>query len=342
MQIANRDVFPSDEIRAASPMLAGLLDLPAIDEEIRARDGAAIAAKRNYHRYGRLAISLIAISAIYTVAEALSIVPQGASAIASIIAVVFAAIGIGLQAILIVTRQKEKWLLQRFAVERLRSLKFQAFRMAWLAEGPEDLAARAAGFAAREVARLDEEIAMGPSVIRSFDPALALVAMGLPRKPANAAIAEAADTAYTDLRMTYQKRFALGEIDRMADRRRVFESSQDLIYVCAAVFALLALLTKGLQAFNMTFFAPPLVAWIDFLAVALFIAGASKAIMDNAGIEEQSASRYERYVRDIETITRQSAAGCMGLVTRIEAMERVALGELDLFCRAAARISYRL
>jgi len=128
----------------------------------------------------------------------------------------------------------------------------------------------------------------------------------------------------------------------MSGRRRVFESTQDMIYLAAAAFAFLALLAKAVEATGTSAFPTHALAWIDFLAVTLFIAGASKSIMDNASIEEQSRSRYAQYIRDIEAVALDASQKGARLPQIVDAMETVALGELDLFCRAAERISYRL
>ena len=133
MQIANRDVFPTDTTTEVFAPVRTLFQIPAIDEAFNKHEAAAVRAKRRYHRFGRLAIILIAFSSIYTVAEAIIIPPYPAQPLTSAIAALLAGLGIVLQIYLITTHQKEKWLLNRYAVERLRSAKFQAYHLGHIA-----------------------------------------------------------------------------------------------------------------------------------------------------------------------------------------------------------------
>ena len=62
--------------------------------------------------------------------------------------------------------------------------------------------------------------------------------------------------------------------------------------------------------------------------------------LDNASIEEQSQTRFEQYVRDIERIA--TGADKATLPELVYDMELICLHELDDFCRAGEKISYRL
>ncbi|MEL6245998.1 MAG: hypothetical protein AAFR41_12730 [Pseudomonadota bacterium] len=341
--VANRDVFPADETREIHREIVSLLDVPVIDTLFTEMDKTALKAKRLYHRLGRLAITLIAISAVYTVGDAVGLLAAiGAPEQISIAAVLFAAIGIGLQTYILLSHQKDKWLINRFGVERLRSLKFQAYRLAQAATDHGALKTAVDTFATREVARLKDELTNGMAAIKAFDPSRAIAGTAVPAKAVNPVLAAAALDAFCDLRITYQKRFAQGEIEAMSDRRRIFESSQDFIYAAAAIFAFVALAVKGVEALGVDVSQVLSIPLIDFLAVSLFIAGASKSIMDNASIEDVSKTRYEQYARDVETVSLDATRKTAKLSTIVDRMERTALNELDVFCRAAERISYRL
>lgn len=338
METANRDMFPVDGMRSAFESVAPLLSQPVIDEAFARRDAAAIKGKRRYHGYGQFAIGLIAFGAVYTLAEALILPAYPGNNIVSAIVALLAGVAIAVQIYVIATRQKTTWLLNRYAVERLRSLKFQAFIVAQTSETVDDMEAAANAFAVRETARLDNELNGGIAVIRAFVPDKAIASTDAPRKPVNRDLADAARDAYLELRVTYQKRFAQSELARFGENKRVSDSSQDIIYLAAAAFAFLSLGAKVLLQGQES----PVVDWFDFLAVAMFILGATKAIMDNASLEQQSQTRYEQYVRDIEQVAERGQARGASLVDLVRDMEALCLHELDDFCRAGERISYRL
>jgi hypothetical protein len=336
MQIANRDVFPTSATAEVFAPVQTLFQIPAIDEAFNKHEAAAVRAKRRYHRFGRLAIVLIACSSIYTVADAIIIPPYPAQPLASALAALLAGLGIVLQIYLITTHQKEKWLLNRYAVERLRSSKFQAYHLGHIAQDANELEILSDQFAARQVASIENELNGGDSVFRAFQPAAAVSLPRTPKKPANADLARITREAYGELRIQYQKRFAQSELTHFANRRRIFYSSQDMIYLSAAAFAFFALSTKLFAGLD----GAATSGWLDFLAVTLFIAGATVSILDNASIEEQSQTRFEQYVRDIEQIA--SHADETNLLDLVRDMELLCLQELDTFCRAGERISYRL
>jgi len=342
MQTPNRDLYATDSTKHQYKAVASLLDSPTLDKEFNKRNTAAIKAKRQYHRLGQLAIVLVAMSAIFTIAEALILPEILDNIILKFTAVTMAGVGIVLQCYLILTKQKQKWLINRFASERLRSLKFQAFITAHTAENIKDLQIKAHSYIAKELAKLENEINAGIAVLKNFAPSKALEVMkaeisGTKAKPKNPEIASIAHQAYTELRVQYQKNFALSELSNFTGRRRIFNSTQDMIYLAAAAFAFISLGAKIAEPLTLGIDT----GWIDFLAVTLFILGATEAIMDNALLEEQSQSRFEQYVRDIEEISSSGNAAKSNLPLLVLNMERLCLNELDVFCRAAERISYR-
>ncbi|MEM7005685.1 MAG: hypothetical protein AAGF33_08050 [Pseudomonadota bacterium] len=314
-----------------------LIDNPVLDEAFVRHENLAVKAKRRYHRLGRFAIALIAFSSIYTLAEALILPTYAIDGIISAATLALAGVGIVLQLYLIYTHQKEVWLVNRYAVERLRSLKFQSFHLAHIADTKDTLIFAAKDYVTKSVTRLENELNAGEAVIRSFQPVLAVNIPPTQTRPANPELAKIASDAFLELRVAYQKRFAQSELSQYANRRRVFNSSQDMIYLFAAAFAFISLGAKLLGQFDVQINT----GWFDFFAVALFILGATKSILDNASIEEQSETRFEQYIRDIDQITADSGK-TPHLPTLVTEMELLCMQELDNFCRAAERISYRM
>jgi hypothetical protein len=337
MMIPNRDMFPTDETQRQIEDVKALIQSDQLDAAFLEHDKLANRAKRQYHRLGKLSIVLVAISAIFTLAEALFLPNMFSGFAPTLIAATMAGVGVVLQCYLLITKQKSKWLTHRFATERIRSIKFQAYQLVMDAQNQDDLTNRAAVFADRQLATLNNEMNAGIAILKNFSPHKALEVIESGSKPKNDAMMRMARDAYQELRVDYQRNFALSEVNNFQSRRRLFNSTQDMIYLGAAIFAFISLGAKIYQKFG----APIDTGWIDFLAVTLFVLGATEAIMDNATLEEQSQTRYEQYVRDIEVLESQTTHATGTFSSFVQAMERICMTELDHFCRAADRISYR-
>lgn len=337
MKISNRDMFVSEASQEQYKEIMPLLEIPALDAEFLKRDKLAKKAKKRYHYLGQLAIIFVASSAIFSIADALILKNFLDNIIFKYIAVGVAGLGITLQCYLFFTKQKLKWLLNRFRTERLRSLKFQTYLLVQSAADTEDLKRLTEAFTTKKMAQLENDMNAGIAVLRNFSPSSLLDELSAPSKAKNSSLAKQARDAYLDLRVRYQRNFALSEVASFAGRRRFFNSSQDMIYLGAAIFSFLSLGAKVTDPSGLGINT----AWIDFLAVTLFVLGATESIRDNALLEGQSQTRFEQYARAIDETTSGTNPGGTNLKHLIFEMERICLDELDLFCRAAERISYR-
>lgn len=341
MQISNRDLFPTSATKTQYEEIIPLIDQPLIDGEFLRHDRAAIGAKKQYHRFGQLAIVLVALSAIFTIAEALVLPVLFQNVVLTYLAVTMAFVGIVLQCYIIFTHQKKKWLLNRYASEYIRSLKFQSFVLAHEAKDKNHLSELVNAYAVKQIARLQNQLNAGYAILTDFSPGkISEQLRPATRKTAsNPELSALALEAYLELRFDYQKNFSLNNVEAFKVRRRWFTSSQDMIYLTAAIMAFISLGAKVLT--NAGASIPT--DWIDFSAITLFILGATEAIMDNALLEEQSQVRYEQYVRELsETHTRlDNLRKSQILPDYVLNIELVCLGELGEFCRSAERISYR-
>jgi hypothetical protein len=337
MQVANRDLFVTDAVQKQYANIQALINSDLLDEAFLKHDKIANRAKYQYHRLGKLAIILVAISAIFTLAEALILNDSLSGFLPTLIAATMAGTGIILQCYLILTKQKTKWLVNRFASERIRSLKFQAYQLAFSASDADELNTLVSAFVHKQFSKLNNELNAGIAVLKNFSPRMGLEIVKAPAKPKNSNMSDMAFEAYHDLRVNYQRNFALSEVTKFQSRRRLFNSTQDMIYLGAAIFAFLSLGAKISERFGFIIDT----GWIDFVAVTLFVLGATEAIMDNATLEEQSQTRYEQYSRDIDVLLSEKANLRKKLPDLVAGIERICLNELDNFCRAADRISYR-
>jgi hypothetical protein len=334
MQTPNRDLFPTAAMLERFPTITPLLVNEPIDNAFKRHEVISVAAKKLYHRLGLLSIILVGGSAIYTVADTL-LMKGAAGPLVSLAAAIAGSIGLGSQIYMLAAKLKSKWLVNRFACERIRSLKFQSYSIAATAADEEELARRIKPYCAAELAKLESELNMGISTFETFVPDKAVIVPKRGPGPINETMVQEAIDAFRELRVQYQDRFAAGELHRLKEHKRAFHSAADTLYFVGACLVLLSLLSKIVPA------AIPISAWVDFLAISAFILSISKDVLDNAALTAPSAARFQRYREDIAEVEAQIAAGAE-LDSFVPQMERVALGELEEFCDASKSINYRL
>ncbi len=333
MQEPNRDIFPTPAMLERFPNITPLLKNEAIEAAFNRHEALSVSGKRWFHRLGLVSMVLIGGSAIYTIAEALLFKGAGNPAI-SIAAAISAAIGIAAQIYTLAAKVKSKWLVNRFACERLRSIKFQAYSLAATARDEAELAQRTRQLTATEIAKLESELNMGISIFEAFVPEKCVSVPAPGAGPANPDITGEAMTAFRELRLIYQDRYAAAELHRLRENRRVFHSAADILYFSGACLVLLSLLAKIVPGL-------PISAWVDFLAISAFVLSISKTVLDSATLTEPSTARFVRYREDIAEVERRIEHGAT-LDMVVPQMERIALGELEEFCDASKSINYRL
>ena len=338
MQEANRDLFPTDATVSLFEPVRPLLVNRLVDSAFNKHNDASVAAKKVYHLLGRIATILIAVSAIYTLADAL-VIPSysGTNFVAAAIGLA-AGLGIVIQVYILITNQKREWLLNRYAAERLRAIKFQAYLLASTASDTDDLETRANAYVQEKITQLTNELNSDMAALDRFTPSQALQLVETPRKAANPELEKSAKAAYLELRVVYQKRFADSELRRLDNQQRVINTSADLLYLLASFLVFGSLIVKVTASGG----TGALGNWLDFLAVTTFIIGISKEILENAALGEQSKTRFEQYGKDLSEIERDLENPKLKFRSVVEHTERVALNELDDFCRASQRINYRL
>lgn len=333
MQEPNRDIFPTPAMLERFANITPLLKNEAVETAFKRHEVLSVSGKKMFHRLGLVSMVMIGGSAIYTIAEALLF--KGASnQIVSLIAAILAAIGIGAQIYTLVAKLKTRWLLNRFACERLRSIKFQNFALAATARDENELAARVRQLTSVELAKLESELNMGISIFEAFVPEKCVAEPAPGPGPSNPDIVSEAMTAFRELRLLYQDRYAASELRRLRENRRVFHSAADILYFSGAVLTLLSLIAKTVPGVTIS-------AWVDFLAISAFVLSISKTVLDSASLTDPSAARFVRYREDIAEVERRIEHGAT-LDVVVPQMERIALGELEEFCDASKSINYRL
>lgn len=235
---------------------------------------------------------------------------------------------------MLAAKVRSKRLVNRFAGERLRSMKFQAYALAAGARTEAELAAAVSAFSRIELSRLESELNVGIAIFENFVPERIVPDPEPPEFQGDPAIIREATTAFRELRIQYQDRFAMRELHRLRGNRRFFHSAADFIYFTGACLVLLSLMTKVIPDMRIG-------DWVDFLAISAFVASLSKLVLDNASLTDPSSARFARYREDIARVVDSIDQGA-GIDRFVPLMERIALGELEQFCDASKSINYRL
>lgn len=338
-KIYNLDIRPTDETCSLYPSIRPLLRNDTLEAAFDTFEAVANSAKQRYHFWGRIAIWLIATGSIHVIAEALVLPEYEYADYLALVTALLVGAGVGLQVWLVLSRLKQRWLLNRFGAERLRSIKFQAFTLANSAPNTTALASAVEKYYSDAITRLNNELREGAQVLGRFSPKKALALGAENTQPVDATLAAEARQAYLDMRVEFQALFAGGEVERLEGREHVINSTADIIYLTGATLVALALVVRVFHVGSDT-----LHHGIDFTAVVLFIISLSMAVLEHASIDIESQSRYELYEAHMDGIhdhaTSPHAASTLGSL--VQQAELAALGELAEFCRSAARITYRV
>ena len=200
--VANRDIDPSDQLVETHPELECLLHNSAISIAFAGFEKSALRWKLIYTFFGRLSLVAVLLAMMsYDYQITLKHI-YGAPPFLVGIAAAFAAAGLFSQALLGITRAKDRWLASRFAAERLRCFKFQLFTVLEEAPDAESLAHKVKQRTSEGLAALEQELMGGRAAILEFSP---FDVMSPPRKiPAHISrrLLDEAATAYDILQFT--------------------------------------------------------------------------------------------------------------------------------------------
>jgi len=334
MRQNNRDMLPPANLLAVYAAAAVIMRNDSIDGRFENHENQAQGAKRSYHTWGRAAVLFVATSALFTFAQRFQLIGNTSRWLALVVAIL-GGFGVAMQFYLFLSKKKKTWLLNRFAAERLRSLKFQAYALSASSSGPNELGAKVEQFFKEELAHLEMELCAGVASLTLFSPALAIKSQKSSPAAEKEAL-EAARAAYRELRIAYQRRFALAEIEKFRPIQRLSTSIADFLYIAGAVLTIAGLAAVGVN------FDASIANLIEFLGAAAFVLGLSQTVLDNASLTETSTTRYERYVQSIDECDSELMKNGADFPLVVCRFERIVLEELSQFCAAASSIGYKL
>jgi len=342
--VANRDINPSEQLIAAYPDVACLIRNEAISQAFAAYEKSALRWKRIYVQFGRLSLIAVMLAMVsYDYQITLKNV-YGAPPFLAGLAAVFAATGLFSQALLGISRAKDRWLATRFGAERLRCFKFQLFTVLEEVTDAEGLAHRVKQRTAEGLAALEQELMGGRAAILEFSP---FDVISPPHRKAahpSRKIVDEAATVYDMLRFSVESQH-FEDRYRDHDRETKFPSLlSELSFMSGAVLACIGILTALLpEAGRLSHIlkAPGVMAWVDFLTWMLFVLSAVVAIYERGSAHQQNAERYVTFGREVRRI-RANAMTHMpaSFFDAVREMEHLMLREIQDFCRDVKHSNY--
>jgi hypothetical protein len=339
----NRDIDPSPLLVSEFPALAPVIVNPDLSQAFWQHEHVAVRCKRLYVLLGRTALICIFLTMVFFDYEFTLQRVYGVSIAARVLGVAVAALGVGAQFWLIIGRIKEKWLIERFAAERLRCLKFQAFTLVPVAATPTQLASDVAAFTRKGIARLEQELLGGRSALYEFLPEL--VVPRETRDPsATADVIRDAFRVYESLRLEVQAQHFETQA-RVADERARFPSTiSEITFALGGILAcgqIGATAWSALNGFRTVPIPDTLQPWLAFFTLLLFVLSAVLAVYQRGSGDEPHYERYKHYAREIGRIRMnrdpESTSSFLDTVSRVE---RIEWRELYEFCRDGMRSNY--
>lgn len=332
----NKDIFPDAAVVQAFPNAAPAIENSLTREAFDIYESRARRARDIYVKWGSRAVWLIALAAAFTVWEALLLeyTSDRVSKIAHALSIVFPLIaffGICVHTILYIRKTKYRWILNRFAAERVRSIHFQSFSFAETATSTSDLATKVADYSRTSLAALEHELNVGFSVFRDLSPEN-VVSVGSIENARTAICMPDCVRAYSILRVEYQHKFALGEVERVERGSRVKHLFSDTAYLVGASSVLVTLILKLAFPLELLW-----IAIFEFAIVLLLLFGFLERFLEQISIKHETIARFKIYADAIKQI--EAETDVTNLISR---MEVVALSELKSFCDDVDQVMLRL
>lgn len=334
--MANTDIDPPEAFIAAHPALAFLLDTPAISTQFAAHEQIAAPAKRRYTALGvfSLVAAFLTLSAlIFT----LTLNRELENTAFTILMGALGVIGIAAQWTLLFGPFKRRWLQARFAAERMRCIKFQAFAALGASLGARASAAQA--FVQRGLAHLALELSAGRAALHEFNPETSLGEISAETTALSLAELQELKGVYRELRLDYQIKHATGKIREINEERRMPAAGSELAFWGGAAIGYLDLVLafEPLQRYG--------AGWESvrhFLALFLFVSAAILFVLERGRSHNAALERYEDYRSELTRIAGalERAQTAADFVDCVRQAERTAMRELKAFCRESDKSTY--
>ncbi|HEX4160741.1 MAG TPA: hypothetical protein VHY79_19895 [Rhizomicrobium sp.] len=331
---------PSPQLADSFQSLRPLIVNDRVSQAFDRHERAARRWKRMHSTLGRLALVCISLVMLFFDFEFtlghIFPVPQ----ILSRCVAAIAALGIFAQLALVFFRIKERWILERFAAERLRCLKFQAFAFIPLVPDPAALESAVAVFVDKQIALLHQELMAGRRAIDNFSPSDVAIPSESERQRGNTPSVAEAFTLYKSIRLDVQEQHFSGQAHLSDERGRYPALFSEMAFVVGATLAIIHVIAAAL---NPTLLSDNgrLEIWLSFFTMGSFIVSAVLAVYQRGSADAAHAERYKHYAREIHGLRmRIVPTSADSFSQTVKEMELLELRELFDFCRDSMRSSY--
>lgn len=342
MENSNRDINPVPAFVAIYSDLNFLVRNPVVAEAFRKRERRAVIYKRCHDVLGKLSLAsvllvMVALGYDLTLSARYGLVPG-----LDVTTAFIGAMGLLAQQTLIWGRLKERWLLERFAAERLRCIKFQAFAAVSGASDAAGVAALAESFTRLAIAKLSQELLGGRAALHEFNPdAVQLGPAAITTAQPQQALLDAAQEAYEQLRLSVQSQHFESQQQLAREKDRAPALVAELSFVLGGLVACLAIIMTGGGRLFEQHVSGLAESWLHFATWSLFAISAVTAVYQRAVSRQVNAERYLRYAQEIRELRNHYPhEDAAGFTQSVRQMEKLELHELEEFSREAERSSY--
>lgn len=329
--MANADIYPPKSLLETRPRTAALLCNAAISSAFARHETRAVSAKAWYTRLGVFSLTAIFFTMVALIG-AVTLAPSLAEQRGlTLVLGVLGALGIAAQIGLLATPLKRRWLAARFAAERLRGIKFQAFAYA-ASEGGEEAVKQ---YTEAAIAKLDVELDRPMAAMHEFEPDATLGNA----PPASAILtpsmlAELRD-GYRILRLDYQISHARHCITTIREESRLPAAASETSFWLGAALGYIDLVLSGANIDEWS-------ALRQFFTLFFFVLSAILFVLERGRSHNAALERYEDYAKKLAGATRalDQADTPATFIAAVREAEVAALGELKAFCREAEKSTY--
>jgi hypothetical protein len=241
------------------------------------------------------------------------------------------ALGIAAQIGLLATPLKRRWLAARFAAERLRGIKFQAFAYA-ASEGGEKAAKQ---YTEAAIGKLDVELDRPMAAMHEFEPDVALGDAPQASATLTPSMLAELSEGYQILRLDYQINHARHCITTIREESRLPAAASEISFWLGAGLGYIDLI---LSAANVDQWSTPR----QFLTVFFFVLSAILFVLERGRSHNAALERYEDYAKKLAAAGRalDQADTPAAFIAAVREAELAALDELKTFCREAQKSTY--
>ena len=331
----NHDIKPLKKLSKKYPRFKGLITNMAIVRQFTVYEDAANSWKRIYNFLGKgglvcIFLVMAALDCRLVLHTTVLDDPWISFALA-----LLAVIGLVMELALIFQGIKEKWLVNRYAAERVRCLKFQTFLLAGQ-HAVTDLTAAVDDYTEKNLVLIEESM---DTAMDNFNPKLVMFPPDGSLAGWNEQDRRDFIAIHDSLRFGWQEAHFKKLAKSLGRKERLPASLGGMVFIVGGFLALGELATSF--PWPVLQVSPVAHAWLNFSTLLTFILSATIAIWERGDAKRPHKDRYRRYAAEVgrlrERLRHQTPAHVLSVMAE---MEREELQELHDFLRDVHHSSY--